>query len=150
MECKIISLYLDTVLVKDSVNFAVRVWCLSVLCNRWELVPGVMILIPTVMCHRTVGVGHPCALVSHSMIYSRLTLFVGLHISFTHRKKVHTVTTVLHCSVIPLPICSHTCLIIQATSVHMQHLVATFILYHTESGSAVLSQFLELLIAVMV
>jgi len=51
---------------------------------------------------------------------------------------------------IPLPIFSHTCVIIQATSVHMQHLVATFILYHIESGSAVLSQFLELIIALMV
>jgi hypothetical protein len=60
--------------------------CLRVLCNKCELVPGVMILIPTIMCHRTVGVGHPYALVSHSMIYSRPTLFVGLYISFTHRK----------------------------------------------------------------
>lgn len=32
----------------------------------------------------------------------------------------------------------------------MQHLVATYILYHTESGSAVLSQFLKLIIARMV
>lgn len=76
-------------------------------------------------------------------------MFVGLHM-YHRQKKVHTVTTVLHCSVFPLLICSHTCVIIQATSVHMLHLVATFILYHTESGSAVLSQLLELIITLMV
>lgn len=116
---------------------------MAVLCNRWELVPGVMILICTVMCHRTVGVGHPNALVSHSMIHSRPTcLWVCTSLSF--RKSTY-------CDHCPALQCNFFAILQSYLCNNTSHICAYAALgsylhivqYHTESGSAVLSQFLE-------